>query len=103
MFIAWKVGHFTLDNTLNNDSAMEKLAEILQEECECTFDLAKHHIQCFSHIVNICVQHTINKYMHTDFSNVISQWTNASRQSVNKANYVTAVQHDPLELGRECI
>lgn len=97
------MGHFTLDNASNNDTAMEKLAQTLQDEREFTFDPKERRIRCFAHIINICVQHTINKYTNADFTDVAAEWLNSLKKPINKSDYVTAVQRDPLHLGRDCV
>lgn len=97
------MGHFTLDNTANNETAMEKLTQILLQECEFVFDPNESHICCFPHIMNICIQHTIDKYTNADFTDVASQWFNALGQPIEKTGYVRAVRRNPIELGRECV
>jgi len=97
------MGHFTLDNAANNETAMEKLAQILLQECKFIFDPKESCICCFPHIMNICVQHTIDKYMNADFTNVASQWFNTLGQPIAKTGYVSAVHQNLIELGRECV
>jgi hypothetical protein len=48
-----KVGHFTMDNALNNDTMMQSLMIILTA-CDIDFDLVDHRIMCIAHIINLC-------------------------------------------------
>jgi len=97
------MGHFTLDNASNNNTAMQKLAQLLLDKCEFTFDPDECWIRCFPHIMHICVHHTIDKYTDADFTNVAAQWFNTLQQPINKTAYLRAVQQDPIKLGRECV
>ncbi|KAI6020722.1 hypothetical protein PISMIDRAFT_94210, partial [Pisolithus microcarpus 441] len=63
------IGHFTVDNAANNDTAMAVFTQILQEE----YPVA-HCICCFPHIINICIQHLINSYKSADFSGLPRTW-----------------------------
>jgi hypothetical protein len=50
-----QLGHFTLDNASNNDTAMEVLQKLLYEDREFAFDSGECRIRCIPHIINICV------------------------------------------------
>lgn len=97
------MGHFTLDNATNNETAMEKLAQILLQDHEFVFNSKESCFCCFPHIMNICVQHTIDKYMNADFTDVAPQWFNALGQPIDKTGYVRAVCRNLIDLGRECM
>ncbi|KIK13446.1 hypothetical protein PISMIDRAFT_118865 [Pisolithus microcarpus 441] len=87
-----KIGHFTMDNATNNDTAMA----ILQEEHKFDIDPVACRICCFLHIINICVQHLINGYKCADFSGLLRTWGNPPRV-LHKKEYITAVQEDPIQ------
>ncbi|KIK15346.1 hypothetical protein PISMIDRAFT_115273 [Pisolithus microcarpus 441] len=91
-----------MDNAANNDTAMAVFARILQEEHEFDLDPIAHHICCFPHIINICVQHLINGYKSADFSGLPRTWGNPPRV-LHKKEYIMAVQEDPIRRGRETV
>ncbi|KAF9223009.1 hypothetical protein BS17DRAFT_767389 [Gyrodon lividus] len=95
-----KICHYTMDNAVNNNTALSALAWILQDEREVEFNPTTHCIHCFPHIMNIYVQQIISNYSHADLSDVPSSWGNAPRV-LKKAHYVKALQEDPLHHGRE--
>ncbi|KIK15266.1 hypothetical protein PISMIDRAFT_81440, partial [Pisolithus microcarpus 441] len=95
-----KIGHFTMDNATNNDTAVAVFAWILQEEHKFDIDPVACRICCFLHIINICVQHLINGYKCADFSGLLRTWGNPPRV-LHKKEYITAVQEDPIWHGRE--
>ncbi|KIK20636.1 hypothetical protein PISMIDRAFT_105384 [Pisolithus microcarpus 441] len=84
-----KIGHFTMDNVTNNDTAMVVFMRILQEECKFDIDPVAHHIHCFPHIFNICIQHLINGYKCADFSGLLRTWGNPPRV-LHKKEYIMA-------------
>lgn len=93
-----------MDNATNNDSTLHTLSELLNVEQEFLYDAQEHCIQCFPHIINLCVQRTLSKYTKADFSNVPrSMWVNGSRNVVDKAKYVDMVESDPVYLEREFV
>ncbi|KAI6101866.1 hypothetical protein F5141DRAFT_1218057 [Pisolithus sp. B1] len=49
-----KIGHFTMDNTTNNNTAMVVFAWILQEEHEFDIDPVAHRICCFR-TLSVCM------------------------------------------------
>jgi hypothetical protein len=81
---------------------MESLEKLLQDEQEFTFDAIEHRIRCFPHIVNICVQHMIERYTSADFSNVPDSWIQGSNL-VRKAEYLEALLRDPVECSRDTV
>ncbi|KIK17982.1 hypothetical protein PISMIDRAFT_110388 [Pisolithus microcarpus 441] len=95
-----KIGHFTMDNAANNDTAMVVFVWILQEEHEFDIDPVACHICCFPHIINICVQHLINSYKCADFSGLLRTWGNPPRV-LHKKEFITVVQEDPIWHGWE--
>lgn len=95
-----KIGHFTLDNASNNDTAMAALAQLLEDERELPFDPDERRVRCFPHIINICVQHTLDSFTDADFTNVPTRWGNPP---INKAEYVAAVRRDPVGLARDTV
>ncbi|KIK20245.1 hypothetical protein PISMIDRAFT_75144, partial [Pisolithus microcarpus 441] len=94
------IGHFTMDNATNNDTAMVVFTQILQEEREFDIDPVAHHIHCFPHIINICIQHLINGYKCADFSGLPRTWGNPPRV-LHKKEYIMVVQEDPIWHGWE--
>jgi hypothetical protein len=48
--ISQKVGYFTLDNTSNNDTAIEAISKALN------FNRKAHQIRCFGHIINLVIK-----------------------------------------------
>lgn len=97
-----QLGYFTLDNASNNDTAMEALRKVLYEDREFTFNSNKCWIRCIPHIVNICIQHTIEKFVHANFSNVSDMWGHAL-DVVHKTKYVEVVTHDSVERSRDIV
>ncbi|KIK15654.1 hypothetical protein PISMIDRAFT_114744 [Pisolithus microcarpus 441] len=91
-----------MDNATNNDTAMVVFAWILQEEHKFDIDPVAHHIHCFPHIINICIQHLINGYKCADFSGLPRTWGNPPRV-LHKKEYITAVQEDPIWHGWETV
>ncbi|KIK16521.1 hypothetical protein PISMIDRAFT_113216, partial [Pisolithus microcarpus 441] len=91
------IGHFTMDNATNNDTAMAVFVWILQEECKFDMNPVACHICCFPHIINICIQHLINSYKCADFSGLPRTWGNPPRV-LHKKEYITAVQEDPIQM-----
>ncbi|KAG6379029.1 hypothetical protein JVT61DRAFT_11455 [Boletus reticuloceps] len=78
-------------------------AKAFQDNPEGAYDTQEHCIQCFPHIINLCVQHILNKYTQADFSDAPSTWINNQGIVINKAEYVKAVQGDPVCLGRDMV
>ena len=48
-----KVGHFTIDNTSNNNTMMQHL-ETMLIPCDIAFNTNNHRVMCFAYIVNLC-------------------------------------------------
>jgi len=48
-----KVGHFTMDNALNNGTMMQVLKTILARR-EIEFDTNDRKIMCFAHVIDLC-------------------------------------------------
>ena len=53
-----QVGHWTLDNTVNNGTFMEELEHLLHK-FNIDFDHLDRQIMCFPHIINICCSVTV--------------------------------------------
>ncbi|KAF8430929.1 hypothetical protein L210DRAFT_3416878, partial [Boletus edulis BED1] len=88
---------------IHNDSALRTLSELLRVEQKFSYNTQEHCIRCFPHIINLCVQHMLNKYTEVDFSNVLPMWVNDYRVVIDKVLYVEAVQGDPMGLGRNSV
>jgi hypothetical protein len=98
-----KIGHFTLDNASNNDAAMHHLAELLQDR-DIPFDPVDRRIRCFPHIINICVKHVIEEYTLANYKDVAESWVDSeSGETITKDDYLEALRHDPVALGRSIV
>ena len=53
--ISEKIGHFTLDNATNNDTALQSIAKYL-EVLGIQFNPIEHRLRCFCHIINLTVK-----------------------------------------------
>jgi len=91
-----------LNNARNNDTAMQKLSELLAE-CGIKFDHVDWCIMCLPHVLNICSKHVMEEYTDADFAAVSDTWVNALSDVVNKDKYIEALQHDPVALGRDIV
>jgi hypothetical protein len=56
--IIFKIGHFTLDNTVNNKTMMELLARKLEAH-DISFDAADRQIMCFAHVIDLASGHVV--------------------------------------------
>ena len=75
-------GHWTLDNLTTNDKMLVFL-EKLFVECEIlSFDAKDNRIMCFPHIINITVQHCLEKMS----SAVAPENDNDSEELIDKSN-----------------
>ena len=92
-----------MDNASNNETAMTELSRILLEEREFTFDPIDHRICCLPHIYNICVQRTLDRYTHADFTWCPQIWKNSAGKVIDRAKYIEMVQTDPIRLGRDVV
>lgn len=92
-----------MDNASNNDTAMSELSRILQEEREFTFDPIDRRVRCLPHIYNICVQHTLDKFLDADFSECPRTWTNSIGNVVDRDSYVDSIRTDPIGRGRAIV
>ena len=93
-----------MGNATNNDAALRTLSELLSTKREFSYDAQENRIWCFPHIINLCVQNTLRKYTQADFSNVLSTWSSGNHgEAIHRDKYITAVQGDPLNLGREIV
>ena len=45
-------------------------------------------IWCFLHIINLCVQRTLNRYTEANFSNIPHTWINGHGKVIEKAEYI---------------
>ncbi|QRV82213.1 AC9 transposase [Ceratobasidium sp. AG-Ba] len=50
-----KLGHVTLNNASNNNTLMEELETVFEEQGLMTFGSTLNHIWCFLHIINLAV------------------------------------------------
>lgn len=99
----FKIGHFTLDNASNNDTAMHHLAKLLQDR-DIPFDPVDRRIRCFPHVINICVKHVIDDYARGNYDDVAESWVDLeSGKTTTKADYLEALRHDPVALGRSIV
>ena len=49
-----KVGHFTMDNTSNNETMMKELERLLRlRDLPLSFDAADRKVMCFSHVIDL--------------------------------------------------
>ena len=53
--ITGKMAYFTLDNALNNDSALVVIATLLAD-MGIMFDPVRHLLRCFGHVINLVVK-----------------------------------------------
>jgi hypothetical protein len=96
-----QIGHFTLDNTSNNRTAMDELSQLLQKD-GIEFDAVDHCIPCFPHIVNICVQHILSEHSTADFSDLADTFV-ARPYIFNKVEYVKALQNNVINQARDIV
>ncbi|KIK21669.1 hypothetical protein PISMIDRAFT_103770 [Pisolithus microcarpus 441] len=94
-------GHFTMDNVENNVTMMTHLGQLLlPHELPLGFDAKDRHIMCYTHIMNICVQHVIDAFCSPDFTVLAEAWDDAFDDGeVDKDEYLAAVQRDLVSLG----
>ncbi|KIM84074.1 hypothetical protein PILCRDRAFT_68420, partial [Piloderma croceum F 1598] len=95
------VGHWTLDNAANNGTFMVELAELLHAQ-DIPFDAEDRRIMCFPHIVNICCQHAIKKFMDITLTDDPEQAPVVPPPN-RRQSFVEAVQRDPIALGRNIV
>jgi hypothetical protein len=95
------MGHMTLDNASNNQTAMEELSrQLLRQGIE--FDAVDRRVPCFPHIINICVQHIMDEHSTVDLSGVPGPFV-VGNSSFDKAVYITALQGDVLCRARSIV
>lgn len=98
-----KIGHFTLDNASNNDTALYHLAELLQDR-DIPFDPVDRQIRCFPHVINICVKHVIEEYALANYQDVAELWVDLDTgKTIEKDDYLEALRRDPVALGRSIV
>jgi len=101
--MTFQIGHWTFDNAANNRTFMTELAVLLHSR-DINFDAQDRRIMCFPHIINICSQHVISKFINIELTNatkvtpVTLAPNNATRQS-----FYNAVSCDPIALGRNTV
>ena len=88
------IGHFTLDNTANNNTAMVELLHLLQRH-GINFDSQDLSIMCLPHVLNICSKHATDDFTSTNFSSVLELSFKFPGSSLNKHTYVEALRKDP--------
>ncbi|KIK19728.1 hypothetical protein PISMIDRAFT_85242, partial [Pisolithus microcarpus 441] len=98
------IGHFTLDNAHNNDTAMRELSCLLTLH-GIDFNLVDRHIICFPHVLNICSGHVTDEYMVVNFASISEAWVDAldGNKVINKDAYIEALQCDPIALGHDIV
>ncbi|KIK24334.1 hypothetical protein PISMIDRAFT_44028, partial [Pisolithus microcarpus 441] len=98
------IGHFTLDNACNNDTAMRELSRLLTL-CGIDFDPVDCHIICFPHILNICSGHVTDEYTAVDFASISEAWVDAldGNKVIDKDAYIEALRRDPIALGHDIV
>jgi hypothetical protein len=83
-----KVGHFTMDNALNNGMMMHKLKAILAKH-DIKFDADDCRIMYFAHVINLCsgqVIRGVNRKVDGDDSDFpMSDGDSASPDIIAKA------------------
>ncbi|KAG9308549.1 hypothetical protein JVU11DRAFT_11761 [Chiua virens] len=87
-----------MDNTLNNDSCMQHL-ECLLESRDIHFDVHDHQIRCFPHIINICIRHILDRFMHSAVEKIAEAWVDLFPDSTGCTHYATTVQNKPIKKG----
>lgn len=100
-----QIGHFTLDNARNNDTAMRELSRLLQHR-NINFDATDRRITCFPHVLNICSRRVIDEYVTISFDSVDTEdaWVDTfNNHVIDKDAYLEAVERDPVALGREVV
>ncbi|KAJ8579265.1 hypothetical protein M405DRAFT_848339, partial [Rhizopogon salebrosus TDB-379] len=83
-----EMGHFTLDNAGNNQTALNEVSSQLIDR-GIDFDPINHRIPCFPHIINLCAQRIINMFSSADFSNVADSWVDGTT-IIDKEDYIAA-------------
>ncbi|PPQ87326.1 hypothetical protein CVT26_004408, partial [Gymnopilus dilepis] len=56
----YKIGHITCDNASNNDTMLDEFANCYRFKTGKIFDVAKRHIRCLAHIINLATQALIS-------------------------------------------
>ncbi|KIK78122.1 hypothetical protein PAXRUDRAFT_164837, partial [Paxillus rubicundulus Ve08.2h10] len=65
-----------------------------------SIDHKDQHICCFTHILNICSGHVVEKITDTTLTEIAGKWVSALPQDLNdRQTYQQALTHDPLTLG----
>ncbi|KAF9231412.1 hypothetical protein BU15DRAFT_7981, partial [Melanogaster broomeanus] len=82
---------------------MSELSRTLLEDREFTFDPIDHRVRCLPHIYNICVQHTLDKYVDADFTHCPQTWRNLAGKVIDRDSYVDSVHTDPIGCGRDVV
>jgi hypothetical protein len=100
-----QIGHWTLDNAENNATFMQELGDLLEDR-GITYDSTDSRIMCFPHIINICVQHVIEKstdinLIDIDFDDTVLIPQGSSDQ--NPQTFEKAVARDPIALSRNIV
>jgi hypothetical protein len=95
------MGHFTLDNAGNNQTALNEVSSQLIDR-GIDFDPINHRIPCFPHIINLCAQRIINMFSGADFSNVADSWVHGTTV-IDKGDYIAAVRGDPIKRARSLV
>ena len=59
---------------------------------------------CFPHIINICVQHVVDKFSVPDLKKIAQAWVDCfDNSAVEKKKYLEAVKKNPLGLGHDIV
>jgi hypothetical protein len=62
--------HWTLDMASNNDAFLRSLGDLYRtNDPNVSFDHKQCRVQCFPHVVNTCVQHTLKALKNIDTTN----------------------------------
>jgi hypothetical protein len=80
---------------------MDELSHLLQHN-GILFNTVNHRIPCFAHIVNICVQHILNKYPTVDFSHLADTFA-AGPYTFKKVEYIETLQSKVVDQARTIV
>ena len=98
----FQIGHFTLDNTANNKTAMAELKRLLGA-CGIDFNPQDSRIMCLPHVLNICSKHATDDFASTNLTSIAESSFDFPSNNVSKQAYIEALKVDPVARARDVV
>jgi hypothetical protein len=92
-----QVGHFSMDNAANNETCLQHLESLLHTR-DIEFDICNHLIRCFSHVINLCIQHVMKSFSDFMLKDIANEWVTAFPNGADRKWCAAAVKKDPIKM-----